>query len=286
MASDKKPEGQFYSHVYIERGGPKPDSVTMRRRLAALTYHFKDFRDFDGEVPRELGVDVPYGIGGPVWIKYFAESDIVVVLNTITLAYRYLEKKRSGPMVDPRASKQFLGEVARIFAEENGAYQIDALGGVHPLVDPEFDANRHATIAVLRAPRYANVLDGVDRAQKSLSEIPADGKGAIRSTFAAAEGLFKLLLPRETRLTAEAVKKQIPSLVQRAYGANAPALRSASKLVTSLAEWVDSAHYYRHEQGSEEIVQPPFELAINLVSLANSFVRWLAELDEKSAAAK
>ena len=86
------------------------------------------------------------------------------MLNTITLAYRCLEKKRSGPIVDPRASKQFLGEVARIFAEENGAYQIDALSGVHPLIDPEFDANRHATIAVLRAPRYANVLDGVDRA--------------------------------------------------------------------------------------------------------------------------
>jgi hypothetical protein len=38
-------------------------------------------------------------------------------------------------------------------------------------------------------------------------------------------------------------------------------------------------HHYRHEQGCEEVAQPPFKLAVNLISLGNSFVRWLAEMD-------
>jgi hypothetical protein len=272
--TDQK-EGRLYSEAYIERGKPTADSATMRRRLAALFDDMKDMKQFEAELPKKLGVDVRYHH----WAGFFKDADIVVVLNTITVAYRYLVAKRSGPMYDPSAANKFAKEVATIFAEENVGYRIDSQGGVHPLVDPEFEANRQAAIAALNGSRYSNALDGIDKAHSLLSEIPPNGKDAIRNTFAAAEGLFKLMFPKEPRLDAGAVKKQLPAVVQRAYADNSAAVRSASRLINSFAEWIESAHHQRHEQGTEEVAQPPFELAVNLISLGNSFVRWLAEMD-------
>ena len=276
--------GQRFSHVYLDRGKPANDSSKMRLRLAALMGGIPDLKGFAPEVPKELGVAVPTSAYQGYWPEFFRDCEIEVALDTATIAYRYLVAKRTRGMVDLGAGDKFAKEVARIFAEERVAYRIDSRGGVHPLVDPEFDVNREASIAALRGTRYANVLDAVERAQTSLAEIPPDGKGAIRSTFAAAEGLFKLLFPKEPKLTGEAAKRQLASLVQRIYAPDTAALRATSKLVAGFAEWIDSAHNYRHEQGSEEIAQPPFELAVNLISLGNSFIRWLAELDGKQIA--
>jgi hypothetical protein len=152
-----------------------------------------------------------------------------------------------------------------------------------PVVDAEFEANRQATIAALSGPRYDNVRDGVERAQAAFSEIPPDGKGAIRNTFAAAKGLFKLLLPSQNKLNG-AGARSLTALVESAYQGDDAAAAAAAEIVASFSEWADAAHHYRHEQGSEKIIQPPPELAVNLVSLGNSFVRWLAELDATSSA--
>jgi hypothetical protein len=126
------------------------------------------------------------------------------------------------------------------------------------------------------------VLDSIEKAHSRLTEIPPNGKDSIRAVFASAEGLFKLMFPNETRLTASAARRQLLPVVQRIYAGDPPALTSASKMVASFSEWVDGAHPYRHEHGSEEVAQPPLELAANLLSLGITNVRWLAELDAKS----
>jgi hypothetical protein len=41
----------------------------------------------------------------------------------------------------------------------------------------------------------------------------------------------------------------------------------------------DAAHFYRHEAGHEEPVQPPLTLAVQMVSHGATFLRWLAEMD-------
>jgi hypothetical protein len=50
-------------------------------------------------------------------------------------------------------------------------------------------------------------------------------------------------------------------------------------MLNSLKDWVDAAHFYRHEQGAEEVTRPPLRLAVYIVSSGASHVRWLAELD-------
>jgi hypothetical protein len=86
----------------------------------------------------------------------------------------------------------------------------------------------------------------------------------------------------EPRLTADAARRQIQPLVQKLYAGNVPALGAASKLLKSLGEWIEAAHFYRHEAGTEGPTEPPLALAVNMVSLGASYLRWLTELDEQS----
>jgi hypothetical protein len=51
------------------------------------------------------------------------------------------------------------------------------------------------------------------------------------------------------------------------------ALGAAAKLLSGLEDWINAAHFYRHERGASEVVEPPFALAVNLVSLGSSYLR-------------
>lgn len=62
-----------------------------------------------------------------------------------------------------------------------------------------------------------------------LAKAPPDGKTAIRSTFGAAEGLFKLMFPNSPRLTASDAQSKLEPLLQRAYETDSVAKRAAMK---------------------------------------------------------
>jgi hypothetical protein len=186
---------------------------------------------------------------------------------------------RQKGMRNLNAANQWITEASRIFLEENVRYKIDSSGGVHFSIDEEFERARGASIAALQGPRYSNVLNAFEQAYTELTAVPPDGKGAIRAAFSAAEGLFRLMFPSSPRLTAGEIDKHLGPYLQSAFATDATALGATSKLLASFKDWVDSAHFYRHEPGKEEIAQPPLTLAINLVSLGASYIRWLAEMD-------
>ena len=113
----------------------------------------------------------------------------------------------------------------------------------------------------------------------ALAKASSDGKTAIRSTFGAAEALFKLMFPKSPRLTASDAQSKLEPLLQRAYGTDSVAKRAAMKLTAAFVDWIDAAHFYRHEPGHEGPTQPPLALTVDMVSVGASFIRWLAELD-------
>ena len=69
---------------------------------------------------------------------------------------------------------------------------------------------------------------------------------------------------------------------QKIYGANPTALRAAGKVINAFGDWVDACHNYRHEEGVEEPSQPPIDLAVSLISMGSSQLRWLISLDQAS----
>jgi hypothetical protein len=68
--------------------------------------------------------------------------------------------------------------------------------------------------------------------------------------------------------------------VQKLYGADATALRAANKSINAFGDWVDACHEYRHEQGVEELSQPP--IAVQLISVGSGFLRWLVNIDQQT----
>lgn len=265
------PLGARFSHLYMDRSEPTQDSRRMRRRIGSQIWEFRRLTETLGpELARELGIDVPYHTHWPDLLESLALGD---VLDSVTIAWRVL---RAASLVQD--ASRWVRSVQRIFKEENVCYQIDDLGGVHFHPDEEFARNRAATVAALQSARYANALDAFEKGMAALSLAVPDGKAAIRGTFAACEGLFRVTFPDSPRLTSREANKLAPNL-QAMFADDRAAQGVAMKLLASFREWVEAAHFYRHEPGTEEIAQPPLPLAIYLVSTGASHLRWLAEID-------
>jgi hypothetical protein len=175
-------------------------------------------------------------------------------------------------------AERWLWTVREVFLEENIHYRVDAKGGVHFHFDGEFARVTAAAIAILQKTRYANSLDAFNKALAALTQGP-DGKGAIRSTFTAIEGLFALMFPEVRRLAAGEVSRVLP-VIQQVYTGDRRAQETNAEMLESLRGWIGAAHGYRHEEGkSDTVAQPPLTLAVYLVSTGAAHLRWLAELD-------
>jgi hypothetical protein len=266
-----------YSQLYIDQATPFPDSIRARRRIGKLMEKITndqttpELRDL---LERELGIRVKVTYNFE-WVSFCEKCDVRDFLDCITLANTFFLRK--GQSAGARIWQQ---ETRRIFAEECLAYEIDESCVVHPAVDQEFQKNRRATIAGLDEPRYSNSLAAFERVSDELSAQPPNGKDAWRAVFSAVEGLFRLMFPSAPQLNAGAAETYLAPLIQKLYDTSPVAFRATTKQLASFKDWVDSSHNYRHEQGSEEPVQPPIDLAILAISNGTAFLRWLVSLDQ------
>jgi len=266
--------GELYTELYVSWGARLPDDDRARYRIGVL---FRDerFRYLRAEVAHaieaRLGIKVPWGFEHPKLEAFVQSCSLRDLLNTITLIYRELERH------DAEWWRQSIGN---IFAEQHLAYEIDEHGTVHPAIDQEFQQNRVSAVAALgSSPRYANAQTAFERVSTELTTNPPNYKEAWRAAFSSAEGLFKLMFPRASRLTADQVDQWLRPAVERVYGDDQTALRASIRQIRALSEWVEASHNYRHEPRSEEPAQPPGDLAVLAISLAASFIRWLVGID-------
>ncbi len=91
------------------------------RRLATLVYTFKDLSDVASEWIREMGVDVPYQHGFSDYAEFYKRCELKFMLDSVTVAHKFLVKKLLTGIQEPRAPGRYRDEVRRIFAEENVA---------------------------------------------------------------------------------------------------------------------------------------------------------------------
>jgi hypothetical protein len=231
--------------------------------------------DLAMRVEKELGIPGPWSSRGS-WYRVLENWELKDVLDLVTITHRHLVSEANVHGYSHRRPAHWLQEVQSIFSEENVHYQADSQGGVHFYFDEEFARNQAATI--LNGSRYANTLRSFEGALAALSKAPPDGKAAIRSTFAALEGLFRLMFQDSPRLTAKEAEKLKP-LLQKLHTADATALGTSNKMLNAFKEWIDAAHFYRHEPGKEDVAQPPLTLAVHVCSIGASHLRWLVELD-------
>jgi hypothetical protein len=267
-----------FSALHLEPGDPVQDSGRARHRVGALfreTVFNHQAERLAIYLSRELGVPIPGdGRYSAHWQQFIRECHTRDFLDTVTLVYRYLFWH-----VEERAANWWRDVVREIFVEEHLAYEIDDVGGVHPVVDREFQDNRASAIAALQSHRYQNVRDLFESASTNLSAHPPNYKQAWRAMFSALEGLFGLMFPY-VRLSADEIERRLWPVVERAYDGDATAQKAAQRMLAGFREWVEASQNYRHQPAAEEPAQPPPDVAILAISHGASLLRWLARLDE------
>ncbi len=274
---DPAPGGRF-SHIYGDRGEPAEDSKRMRHRIGAAIAA-SDLLDVQlkAVIESEIGITAPYSKS---WATFLKEMELRDVLDLVTVTANFL---RGWAGNGEGMARLWLATIDRIFREENVHYRIEPKGGVRFYIDEAFSRSRASAVAAISGARHANALGEFEKGMAALAQAPPDGKGAIRGVFSAVECIFRLVLPRAPRLSAAELEGLSP-LLDKLYANENTARRASAKMLGSMAEWVDAAHFYRHEEGAEEVAQPPLHLTVYLVSSGTAHLRWLAELDTRMQA--
>ncbi len=280
MSDSQVPIGTLFSRVYLANGTLTPDSLRVRVRLYG---HFEnidlDVRKVAELIQNELGVKVrfwaTYSGSGYSWEEYFNTCDIRDLLDTVTIIWQVLQRSNKRQEAD-----KWRVSVAKIFREERVQYSVDDQCGVRFNVDQQFHADTIATIASMDNARFAKPRDIFKTALSRFDEHPPACKDAIRDTFEAAETLVKIILGegRITRLEATIVDRHLIPLVRQKFSNNKPAVNAATSALNSLSDWINAAHHYRHGQDCNSPIEPPVDLAIYLVSLGASHIRYLAKI--------
>jgi hypothetical protein len=287
VATDKRPIGKQYRETYQARGDPALDSEFFRVRLYALL-ETNEIPMRNAELLRLFTQSM--GIRDASFDGVVQKASIERLLSFITVLYEVLTQQASNSsymgeydgMIARKAPATLIRDVGRLFREEGMAYEIDEQGGIHPLVDSEFQRNRHATLISLSSSRYTNVDHSYRAAFTRLTLQSFDTKAAVRDIFDAAESLFKLMLaPRNPDLNTNSVESDLRPMIDRSLAGSDIATKQAfGRTLSSFGKWADACHPYRHGQQSETIVAPPSDLATLLLGQGASFIRWLAAVDQ------
>ena len=277
MTNTERPKGRRFSHVYMDRPINVRDAARVRRRLYALFNTALSNGGYEGlahHFELEIGVPVePLGNEIYDFEGFFDSAPLDALLDSITVLSKYLSGQ--GRLVQ---SAMWRKGCERIFREEQTAYSLDDDGGVHLLVDAEFQRTRATAIEALKGTRYAAAANLLARAYEFIDGVTPQPREAFKSAFDSVETLFKLMsgLPR---IGTKEAKEALEPLLAALYPSDATALLASKKMVRALGEWVDASHVYRHGPAATGSSEPPEEIWHLLMSQAAAYVRWLAELD-------
>ena len=273
------PVGEPYARVYLQRGVPTADSPRFRTRLAAYcteaisTPTRVDYKArLAAYLTRELGVVMPISAGRYSGAALFREGELPDVLSAITFVYRFLNTER-----DRSFGAKWLGNVARVFREENVAYRLDGNGGVHDYIDEEFERSRVSALAVLQAPVLGNALHAYEAAYRHLSSDSRDTKAAVRSMFETVEIVARQLCPDAKNLNRWLAKNTLRDVCIAAMAGDPTQEKVLAGVFDALGEWVEAIHMYRHGQPADVPVAPSEEFAVYILSTGSAHLRLLAQ---------
>lgn len=290
MAKGDIPQGQRFSHVYLQRPDQLEDSERMRRRLGAWM-HDNVEESLKPLIFRELGIVPVRLFSMEHWMKFYADMELRDALDSITIIVNRI--KSNAAAIERLGFESFgrpkneisrsISEIRRIFTEERTRYTVDDAGGVHLAVDQQFEVAKASAVQGMGDPRYAEALRRLEDGYKSLDCVPPDGRAAVRGVFDAAENLFKQMFEAD-RLVAHLIEEKLKPAVA-ALGWKPEAQAAGEAMVDALKDWVKAGHNYRHQAGRPDPHQPPLDLAILMVTQGTGFVRWLVTIDKAVKAA-
>lgn len=272
------PRGRRYSLTYLDRGDPSADKPRARMRFAKLLHDTNQFTEIEDQIQSELGLNPPAHNYLSNWQRFIADQPSADFLDIVVIVANVLQAALRDDRYGQIKNDEYINSVRRIFLEENLAYQVDELGGVHPVVDAGLEMTKVSVVRSLDGKEFSNVKMALDEGLAHMNSVPINGKLAIRGVFSAVESLFRLRYPSAPRLAADQISKFLTPEPATIGASDLATAQSLAKLGQSFSAWIDAAHWYRHEQGVEEPHQPPETLAVVIVGEGLSWLRFLADL--------
>lgn len=260
-------EGELFRRNYVRQEVPLEDSARARSRFAALfDASALSNAAFRGLIQQELGVgnEVHKGFLSIFWQK----AEIADVLSAVTLWFNMLQGA-------PKSA--FLTNARRIFAEEHLRYRIDNRGGVHYLVDEEFERTTDAALVGLGEPQFAAAKHALEEALARLNPPNQSGKALIRGVFEAAESAFLVVIAEGAvnRLNDQAVDRFLKPILLARHAAHPDAEDKVDRALAVFKGWVRAAHPFRHGAPLDQIHEAPIDMAVMLASLGMDFIRYI-----------
>jgi hypothetical protein len=273
MSDENIQQGMPFNLVYVQRPGPSQESEKARKRIAFYVKEFfYDRRERIAQTLRqELGADIrPESIH-----EYLLNCSLTDFLSSMTHIFRDLPQREQYASKSPRLD--WWNFVHRVFREESVTFDLDPKGGVHPAPDLEFLTVKASTITAMAAPRYdaARILF-----ERSLAELksPDTTSIAIRHTFDACENIFKLMFKGSARLGDTEIEKLLRPQIKRLLDAHD--FDASSAMASAFKSWTNAAHQYRHAAGVEAPLPAGYDLAVLMISIGASYIRWLISIDK------
>lgn len=272
-------EGQLYSEQYLTKKTPSTDSNAFRARVGYFLDTKISIRD-QSEISDSLKLRTGISIDSSSLYEFsyhfedfFKREDISILLDLITISAQVIKRRNSIVFA------QFKAHVDSVFLQENLQYKLDSIGGVHPLIDAEFQNNRESTLLCLNETRFQSARIAYEECFAAITDINPDYKRAIRNIFECAEIIFKDRM-RSQNLSKYVVTKVFKDKVLALY-LDEMTKNVAVHQIEQFINWVEACHYYRHGQVDPAPNQPPSEIAILLISIGSSSIRWIIDIFDK-----
>ncbi|MEM6409094.1 MAG: hypothetical protein AAF700_11830 [Pseudomonadota bacterium] len=274
-------EGGFFSRNYLAKDTPSADDKKMRHRIAKYleTYTHSESGDFGRFIETELGISVlsegPYS-QYVNWMRVLEKCSISDFLDIVTAVCRLRPSttKREGRMT---VKYDFLEFAERVFREQAVAYRIDQKGGIHPFIDKSFSSTLAETLEGLEGKELFAAKAHLEKAEKALLEFDVDTRQAVRSAFDAVENLAKIIVPKSTQLNKDVAQNGLRPKLCDPEQAPKTDFHPTTKLFDGFIQWINAAHFYRHDPGQAEPTAPSKEFAVLFLSQGVSYARWLSQ---------
>ena len=282
------PSGERFSSGYVKKMEPRKDSGRARARIGQLLEARLNNYSVVQAVRETFGDGPARNMYSYDWKAYLAVLGRRDFLDLITEIHKAVNNERnlfSGEGVAASTyrdltnfSNIWVPYCRKVFRKEILAYRIDDLGGVHPLVDEEFQSEKHKLLLSLDDPRYANARHHFEEAHDHFGESPPNTRAAINSVFETVEELFQLVVGK--KLNRENIAIDLLKKILDIYAADDP--KAWISTLRGWADWVDGMHRYRHAQGDQKPPRPSEALAIYALSAGTAIARAMLDIDKAS----
>jgi hypothetical protein len=265
---DQTIDGAIFRRNYVRSEVRLSDSMRARRRVLMTFMALNEHRQnaIVRLVQHDLGLDYPNSGFGYNHEKYWTKIEIDDFLSSVTYIFREATNQRTT-----------LSLLRQIFAEEFLRYSIDDLGGVHYLVDEQFERNVASAIDGLGAAKFAASRHALELALEGMNGADRSGKALIRGVFEALESAFLVrILPEiHNRINDQNIEQHLRPILIARY-ANVPEPDDkVDRVLALLKAWVKTAHPFRHGVAFEAIHEAPFDYAILIADQGMAFLRYI-----------